>query len=77
VQLAAAYPQAFAVMSQNAPAFQALAGQPQALQMFANNAQAFAVLGHDANFQSLVTSSAFSAAARSQGFADAIGGNAN
>jgi hypothetical protein len=71
-QLVAAYPQAFAVMSQNAPSFLALAGQQGALQLFAANAQAFAVLGHDSNFQALVTDSAFAAAARSQGFANAF-----
>jgi len=64
-------------MAQNSSAFQALASQPNALAAFANNAQAFAALGRDANFQALVTNAAFASAARSSGFAAAVGGNAN
>jgi hypothetical protein len=63
------------VMSQNAAAFQGLAGQPAALQAFAANAQAFATLGHDANFQNLISNAAFGAAARSQDFANAVNSN--
>jgi hypothetical protein len=77
IQMAANYPQALSLMAQNAAAFQAFAKQPQALQFFAQNGAAFLALGHDANFNALVTNAAFSAAARSQGFANAIGGNAS
>ena len=59
-------------MSSNANAFVQLASQPAALQLFAANAKAFETLGHDASFQALVTNSAFSAAARSQDFANAV-----
>jgi hypothetical protein len=62
-------------MSQNADAFVRFATQAQGLQAFAANLQAFATLGHDANFQNLVNNAAFSAAARSQGFADAVNSN--
>ena len=62
-------------MSANASAFQALAAQPAALEYFARNMPAFAKLGADANFPSLVTNSAFAAAARSGDLAQAVESN--
>ena len=59
-------------MTQNANAFVQLSTEPQALQFFAQNMDAFAKLGHDANFQNLVSNAAFSTAARSGDLANAV-----
>ena len=72
LQLAAQYPQAVALMAQNSSAFSQLAHQPAAVASFAKNAEAFSVLGRQPAFHALINNAAFSAAARSQSFADAV-----
>jgi hypothetical protein len=71
-QLAAAYPQAFALMIQNASGFAQLANTPRALEYFSANAASFAKLGQDANFSRLVGSAAFANAVQSANFANAV-----